>query len=179
MNSNESAEFTQRFKIRSTTTAPEAHWQSGEIERHGAFLQSMLSNVDLEFPITSYAELQATLSQRTHAKNSLSIRHGCAPEVFVFAKHTRLPGSILSDTSLPSHEQVMQEESGMSPANFRQTLATREAARRAFHVSDSSDVLRRALLRRACPSRARGRTHRVRSTRGSRPAVSDVSRTNK
>ena len=153
MNSQEFAEFTQRFNIRTTTTAPEAHWQSGKIERHGAFLQSMLSKVDLEYPITNYDNLQQALNQRTHAKNSLSIRHGYAPEVIVFGKHTRLAGSVLSDDSLPSHEQAMQEEAGLSPLNLRQTLAVREAARRAFHVADNSDVLRRALLRRACPSR--------------------------
>ena len=153
MNSQEFAEFTQRFNIRTTTTAPEAHWQSGKIERHGAFLQSMLSKVDLEYPITNYENLQQALNQCTHAKNSLSIRHGYAPEVIVFGKHTRLAGSVLSDDSLPSHEQAMQEEAGLSPLNLRQTLAVREAARRAFNVADNSDVLRRALLRRACPSR--------------------------
>ena len=115
MNSQEFAEFTQRFNIRTTTTAPEAHWQSGKIERHGAFLQSMLSKVDLEYPITNYDNLQQALNQRTHAKNSLSIRHGYAPEVIVFGKHTRLAGSVLSDDSLPSHEQAMQEEAGLSP----------------------------------------------------------------
>ena len=113
----------------------------------------MLSQMDLEFPITNYAELQMALNQCTHAKNPLSIRYGYAPGVIVFGKHTRLPGSVLSDTSPPSHEQVMQEETDMSSEHFRQTLAIREAARRAFHASDNSDVLRRALLRRACPSR--------------------------
>ena len=153
MNSQEFAEFTQRFNIRSTTTAPDAHWQSGKIERHGAFLQSMLSKVDMEHPVLDYDNLQQTLNQRTHAKNSLSIRHGYAPEVIVFGKHTRLVGSVLSDSSLPSHEQAIQEEADMSPHSFRQALAIREAARRAFHTADNSDVLRRALLRRACPSR--------------------------
>eukprot|EP00435_Cladocopium_sp_Y103_P073619 s3_g44.t1 len=153
MNSQSFAEFTQRFNIRSTTTAPEAHWQSGKIERHGAFLQSMLSKVDLEHPIQSYQDLQMALNQCVHAKNSLSIRHGYAPEIIVFGKHTRLPGSVLSDESLPSHEQALQEEHAPGNADFRKMLAIREAARRAFHTSDNSDVLRRALLRRACPSR--------------------------
>jgi hypothetical protein len=153
MNSQEFSEFSQRFNIRTTTTCPEAHWQSGKIERHGAFLQSMLSKIDLEFPIANYADLQIAMNQCTHAKNSLSIRHGYAPEVIVFGKHTRIPGSILSDDSVPSHEQALQEENSMSPEGFRQTLAIREAARRSFHASDNSDVLRRALLRRACPSR--------------------------
>ena len=153
MNSQEFAEFTQRFNIRSTTTAPDAHWQSGKIERHGAFLQSMLSKIDMEHPVLDYDDLQQALNQCTHAKNSISIRHGYAPEVIVFGKHTRLVGSVLSDNSLPSHEQVIQEEADMSPLSFRQALAVREAARRAFHTADNSDVLRRALLRRACPSR--------------------------
>ena len=84
MNSQEFSEFSQRFNIRTTTTCPEAHWQSGKIERHGAFLQSMLSKKDLEFPIASYADLQMAMNQCTHAKNSLSIRHGYAPEVIGF-----------------------------------------------------------------------------------------------
>jgi len=153
MNSQEFSEFAQRFNIRLTTTAPEAHWQSGKIERHGAFLQSMLSKVDLEHPVSSYADLQIALNQCTHAKNSLSIRQGYAPEVIVFGKHSRLPGSILSDESVPSHEQALQEENSISPAAFRQTLAIRESARRAFHTADNCNALRRALLRRACPTR--------------------------
>ena len=153
MNSKEFTMFTQRFNIRSTTTSPEAHWQSGKIEGHGAFLQTMLSKIDMEIPINSYQDLQIALNQSVHAKNSLSIRHGYAPEIIVFGKHTRLPGSVLSDESLPSHEQAIREESELCDSEFRQLLSVREAARRAYHEADNNDVLRRALLRRSCPSR--------------------------
>ena len=153
LNSSQVDEFVQRFGIKSTTTTPEAHWQSGKIERHGSFLQTMLDKMDLEYPIQDYHQLQVALNQATHAKNALSIRHGYAPEIIVFGKHSRLPGSVLSDESLPSHESLMEEGDPLSSQEFRQLLNVRESARKAYHIADNSDVLRRAALRRACPSR--------------------------
>ena len=110
------------FGIKGTTTCPEASWQNGKIERHGKFLQEMLSRIDMEIPITSYAELQATLNQCTHAKNSLCIKQGYSPELIVFGKNSRLPGSILSDDSLPSHASATQEDGPMEANTFRGTL---------------------------------------------------------
>ena len=153
LNSAQVDEFVQRFGIKSTTTTPEAHWQSGKIERHGSFLQTMLDKIDMEHPVQDYHALQVALNQATHAKNSLSIRHGYAPEIIVFGKHTRLPGSVLSDESLPAHESLMEEGEPISSQEFRQLLNIRESARRAYHTADNSDVLRRAALRKACPSR--------------------------
>ena len=153
MNSQEFANFLQRFNIKGTTTVPEAHWQSGRIERHGGFLQCMLEKVDLEHPISDYGSLQVALNQCTHAKNSLSIRHGYAPEIIVFGKHSRIPGSILSDESIPAHEHALPENQSLSSQEFRSLLSIREAARRAFHTADNNEALRRAALRRSCPSR--------------------------
>ena len=153
MNSEYFAGFLQRFSIKGQTICPEAHWQAGKIERHGAFLETMLSKKDLEYQKKGYNALQMALNQSTHAKNSLSIRHGYAPEIIVFGKHTRLPGSVLSDESIPSHEQATQEEETLDPDAFKQMVQIRESARRAFHAADNSDVLRTAALRRACPSR--------------------------
>ena len=153
MNSKEFSLFLQRFCIKSTTTVPEAHWQSGRIERHGGFLQCMLEKVDYEHPINDYGSLQMALNQCTHAKNALSIRHGYAPEVIVFGKHSRIPGSILSDESIPAHELANKEDHSLSSQEFRHMLSVRETARRAYHMADNHEVLRRAALRRACPSR--------------------------
>ena len=97
MNSEVFGNFLQRFGIRSTTTCPEAHWQNGRIERHGSFVQSMLVKMDLESPILVYPSLQAALNQCTQAKNTLSVRHGYAPEIIVFGKHAGIPGSVLND----------------------------------------------------------------------------------
>ena len=153
LNSQEFEQFLMSFGIKGTTTCPEASWQNGKIERHGKFLQEMLSRIDMEIPITSYAELQATLNQCTQAKNSLCIKQGYSPELIVFGKNSRLPGSILSDDSLPSHASATQEDGPMEANTFRGTLQLREAARRAYHAADNSSALRKAILARSRPSR--------------------------
>ena len=50
LTSEEFSQFLQAYGIHGTTTSPEAHWQSGKIERHGQFLQSMLDKMDSERP---------------------------------------------------------------------------------------------------------------------------------
>ena len=155
LNSEEFAEFAQRFNIKCETTNPEAHWQNGTIERHGSFLQHMLTKIDMDMPIKSYHDLQLALNQCTQAKNAMIVRHGYSPEIMVFGKQSRLPGSILSDASIPSHVTAVQEEDNTSWMCFRKQLQLREVARQAFHTADNSESLRRALLRRSCPSRGR------------------------
>ena len=153
LNSEEFQQFLQRFSIRCTTVAPEAHWQNGTIERHGSFLQHMLSKVDMEVPISSYQQLQLAWNQCCQAKNSMMIRHGYSPKIMVFGKQSRLPGSVLSDASLPAHTAAIQENAEYTTEEFRTQLKLREVARKAFHTADNSDALRRAMLRRSCPSR--------------------------
>ena len=59
----------------------------------------------------------------------------------------------MSDESTPSHMNALDEETQMGSKDFRNMLMLREAARRAYHAADNSDVLRRAGLGRSCPSR--------------------------
>jgi hypothetical protein len=153
LNSEEFAQFAQRMSIKCMTTCPEAHWQNGTIERHGSFLQHMLSKIDLEMPIKNYRDLQVALNQCTQAKNSMVVHRGYSPEIMVFGKQSRLPGSVLSDLSIPAHTAALQEEHDMSAESFRQQLKIRELARQAFHMADNSDALRKSFLRRSCPSR--------------------------
>ena len=153
LNSQEFQTYLQQYGIRCTTTNPEAHWQSGRIERHGSFLQSMLTKIDQELGISNYHELQAALNQCTSAKNTLSSKHGYSPEIIVFGRQSRLPGSILNDEAIPSHLQAIQEASEVTTGEFKRTLQLREVARRAYHAADNCDALRRAVLRRACPHR--------------------------
>ena len=152
-NSEETLRFFQRFNIKSKTTTPEAHWQNGKAERHGSFLQLMLDKIDQEQPITTYDELQQALIQSTHAKNSLSVRQGYSPELIVFGKRSRLPGSICGDELAPAHELANTEGQDQSSEDFRKMLKTRELARIAFHKADNDVALRRAALRRSCPHR--------------------------
>ena len=151
--SEEFSQFCQQYGIKTHVTSPEAHWQNGKIERHGRFVQEMLQRVDTDMPITTYPELQAALNQCTQAKNSMVVRHGYSPEIIVFGKSSRLPGSIMSDESIPSHLSAVQEPDQLQPKGFRHLLQLRESARKAFHIADNSDSIRRAMLRRPCPER--------------------------
>ena len=151
LNSESFASFLQKYNIRCHTVAPDAHWQNGRAERHGAVLEDMIKRVDKEFPIQNYSDLQRHLWHIIQAKNSCSLRKGFSPETLVFGKGARLPGSICGDDQIPAH-CLADAESGTGVA-FRDQLMLREAARRAFHQADNSSALRRALLRRNRPNR--------------------------
>lgn len=151
LNAEAFANFMQQNNIKCSTIRTNAHWQNGKAERHGEILGQMLSKFDLEQPIGSAVELQQALAHCTQAKNALSIRKGYAPEVLVLGKHTRLPGAVCSDEQLPAH--ALADSEHCHGLLFRQNLARRELARRAFHMADNDAVLRRSLLRRTRPSR--------------------------
>jgi transposase InsO family protein len=144
-------EFLQRYDIKGITTSPNAHWQNGQCERHGEILQHMLTKIDLEQPITTFWEFHQALVQSTNAKNTLSIRRGYSPEILVFGKSSKVPGSIASSEDLSAHESANREDA--QGIQFRRSLALRERARIAFHQADNDQALRRACLRRSRPDR--------------------------
>ena len=150
-NSHEMDSFCQSFNICKSTTCPEAHWQNGRIERHGEVLQQMLNKYQEEIEISSYQDLQQALWHCVHAKNACSLRRGFAPEVLVLGKHTRLPGSLSGDSQVTSH--LLAESESQQGIQFRENLARREAARKAFWEADNHAAVRRALLRRTRPNR--------------------------
>ena len=143
--------FLQGLGIKVTVVPPNAHWQMGRIERHGGVLQNMLSKYELEHEITNYSQLQQALAQCTTAKNTCGIRQGYSPEMLVFGKSARIPGSLTGDDELPTHAKACEETS--EGLRFREMLARRETARRAFHSADNDMSLRRAALCRERPHR--------------------------
>lgn len=144
-------EFAQSMNIKCTVAPPQAHWQMGKSERHGMILQEMLSKYEIDHPIATYTDMQEALTQCTNAKNACSLRLGFAPEVLVFGKGLRVPGSVSSDEEEPSHH-LTTSGSGHG-VSFRQLLARRESARKAFHMADNNMAIRRAILRRERPHR--------------------------
>ena len=151
LNSDGFATFLQEHNIKATTISPEAHFQNGKAERHGAILQSMLNKFHTEHPITTYAQFQQAVWWCVQSKNACSLKKGFAPEVLVLGKHTRLPGAVSSDMLLPSH--LLADAETAQGIQFRKQLEFRESARRAFHSADNDAALRRALLRRSNPHR--------------------------
>ena len=155
-NSQEFMQFVQSHNIKLNTISPEAHFQNGKSERHGAILQRMLSKYDLEHPINNYQDLQRSLWFCNQAKNSCGLRKGYSPETLVLGKQTRLPGSVASDHLLPAH--LLADSDCAVGLKFRQQLELRECARRAYHTADNDAALRRAVLRRSNPFRGNYRT---------------------
>ena len=150
-NSQEFSDFAQSHNIKVTTISAEAHFQNGKAERHGAVLQTMLSKFEKDHPINSYQELENALWWCTQAKNACSLKRGYAPEVLVLGKHTKLPGSVTGDELLPAH--LLADAETAQGLKFREQLAYREHARKAFAEADNDASLRRAILRRSCPHR--------------------------
>lgn len=150
-NSQEFSEFAQAHNIKVTTISTEAHFQNGKSERHGAVLQTMLTKFEKDHPIVSYHDLEKALWWCTQAKNACSLKRGYAPEVLVLGKHTKLPGSVTGDELLPAH--LLADSETAQGLRFREQLACREHARRAFVEADNDASLRRAVLRRSCPHR--------------------------
>ena len=70
-NGEEFMNFLQSHNIKGTTTSPEAHFQNGKAERHGAVLDTMLAKFNAEHEIESYADLQKAvwwcIQAKTHA----------------------------------------------------------------------------------------------------------------
>ena len=128
--------FLQSHNIRCRTIATRAHWQNGRAERHGAVLQEMILKYDKEQAIQTVDDLQQALWAVTQAKNSLSVRRGYSPEILVLGKATRLPGSVVSDDTIPAHLLAESEES--QGVAFRKNLQRRELARKAFHEADNA-----------------------------------------
>ena len=151
LNSDEFSSFLQRHSVKCRTCAAEAHWQNARTERHGGILQLMLKKMDHEQPIRTYEQLAVALSHATSTKNQWSKYKGYPPEMLVFGKGVRVPGSITSDPTVSAHSVAL---SNMPEGiRFRQDLATREAARKAFAEIDNDQTLRRALVHRSRPHR--------------------------
>ena len=151
LNSEEFSQFLQRHSVRCRTCAAEAHWQNARRERHGGILQLMLNKMDHENPIQNYDQVSIALSHATSTKNQWSKYRGYPPEVLVFGQGIRVPGSVTSDSTIAAHAQALANMP--DGQRFRQDLATREAARRAFAEVDNDQTPRRAIVQRSRPNR--------------------------
>ena len=150
-NSEEFMGFLQKHGIRHRTIATDAQWQNSRIERHGAILQSILSKMDTEEAIGDHASLEVAVSMAMHTKNQWSRHRGYSPEMLVFGKASKVPGSVSSDESSASH--LTASNPTPDGLRFRAELAVRERARKAFSETDNSQVIRRALVQRSRPFR--------------------------
>ena len=143
--------MSQREDIKIGMTATESHWQIGRVESHGKISKTVLTKMEREQPIVTEEDFDICLRHCFNAKKSLCRANGFTPEMAVLGKLQKLPASLTSDRSLSAHSLADSETpEGMT---FRQNLARREAARRAFISADNDRNLKRALVRRSRPAR--------------------------
>ena len=150
-NSEEFGAFLQGQGVKCRTCAADAHWQNARVERHGGILQLILSKMDQEEPISTFEDFRCALAKATSTKNQWSRHRGYSPEVLVFGKNVKTPGSITSDSNMSSHTAALNH--GTEFQRFHQELSRREQARRAFAAVDNDQSLRRALVHRTRPHR--------------------------
>ena len=144
-------EFAQKHGIKLGIIPPEAHWQNSRGERHGGILQEILPKMNMEEPINTYEQLEQALVYATQTKNQWSRHQGYPPEVLVFGKLRRQPGSVITDETCAAHE--MARTDSPEGIRFQAELSRREQARQAFVKVDNDQACRRALLQRTCPNR--------------------------
>eukprot|EP00434_Breviolum_minutum_P042887 symbB.v1.2.038193.t1/scaffold5827.1/size23306/2 len=149
--SEQFSNLTQAEDIQLRAIAAYAHWQLGKTERHGDILQHMLQKFDHENSITTDIDFSTALDHCCAAKNSLARHRGYTPEILVLGKSRHLPATNSSDQ--PDAAQYLAASDTPEGVSFRQQLAKRELARRAFVEMDNHDRLRRATLRKHCPHR--------------------------
>ena len=116
-------------------------------------MQSILNKMDTEEPLDSFEKVSQATALATATKNQWSRHRGYPPEVLVFGKSSRVAGSVVSDMQLPSHSLAIDDRP--EGLRFREELALRERARRAFTATDNCQVLRRALVQRSRPNRGK------------------------
>ena len=123
----------------------------GRIERHGAIIKQMLNRFDQDHTIVSFEHFDQVLIACFMGKKSLMRHHGHSPEQIVFGKATKIPASLSSDENGIAHSLAV----GDSPASerFRNLVDLRSKARVAFLKADNDHAIRRALLRKSCPTR--------------------------
>ena len=143
--------FLQKHNIKGRVIATDAHWQNSRAERHGGILQEILKRMDIEEAITSYEQLEIALAFATHTKNQWSRYRGFPPEMLVFGKQRQNAASNISDLTGASHGLAVADTP--DGIRFRDELAVRERARRAFAQVDNCQVMRRAILQRTRPKR--------------------------
>eukprot|EP00434_Breviolum_minutum_P032343 symbB.v1.2.028601.t2/scaffold3045.1/size120917/6 len=149
--SEQFSNLAQSEDIQLRPIAAYAHWQLGKTERHGDILQHMLQKFDHEKDILHDTEFATALDHCCAAKNSLARHKGYTPEILVLGKSRKLPATNSSDH--PDAAHYLAASDSPEGVAFRQQLAKRELARRAFVEMDNHDRLRRATLRKHCPHR--------------------------
>lgn len=107
LNSEQFSQFLQKYGMCSRTCAADARWQNARVERHAGTLQMMITKMDQEESLSNHQLVSMALMHATSTKNKWSRLRGYPPELLVFGKSTRVPGSIFADDSRAAHSMAL------------------------------------------------------------------------
>ncbi|CAE7717731.1 RE2 [Symbiodinium sp. CCMP2592] len=134
------AEFSGA-KLRSS--AAQAHFQQGVVERHGQWWQDIFAKVVDDQTITS-DDVFLAVAAVNNAKNNLCRRHGYSPSQAVFGRDTPAPEDLCQ-----GNDEEMTLDIMTTDKRRQREVAVRTAARLAFFRSQVDIKLRRSLIQRA------------------------------
>ena len=133
-------DMCQNLNINFITTAAEAPWSNGLVEKHNGIIGEAVAKIQEDI----HCSVEIALCWALNAKNSLQNIYGFSPHQLVFGKNPNLP-TVFNDR-LPALEGVTGSEL------IAHHLNAQHAARQQMIKLESSEKLRRAL-------RAQTRTH--------------------
>lgn len=133
---NEVSDLCEKLNIELKSTAAESAWSNGMVERHNGILASMMEKVVNDINCS----VEIALSWSLAAKNALNNVFGFSPNMLVFGRNPNLPNILVNKP--PANNPVSVSK------YLCENLNAMQAAREAYVQQESSEKLKRALLRK-------------------------------
>jgi len=128
------------FNIAVESTAAQAHFSNGVVERHNAMIKTMLRRMRLDRTSAAFQEL---LDLACMAKNSMGTHAGATPFQLMCGTTPRVPTAFSDALPALSERRVPGDDC------LHETLSALHAARLAHTQAEADQSLRRALARNA------------------------------
>ena len=128
-------ELCEKFNLELNTTAAEAAWSNGMVERHHTMLADNVRKVTDD----NNCSLDLAIAWSVSAKNSLSNVYGFSPNQLVFGRNINLPAV--------HHDRLSAQNETCKNATLARHLIALHKTRQAFISQESCEKLRRALNR--------------------------------
>ena len=152
--SHSARQFIEQLGAQGTTVlvgAAEASWTRGLVERHGAYVRSMVEKM-VHDGVPDDMSAQSLFDKATSAKNMMTRIRVYSPSQWVLATQPRIPESLMiddEDEDRVPHKDIPESQDD----EFARSVRVRDAARRAFIAVDTDQRLRRAAISASRPDR--------------------------
>lgn len=127
---------------------PDAHYQLGKAERHGATAKWMMRRLVNQFAACTGDEMTILANMSMFAKNTMVRRCGASPAQWVYGRQPKIPAALLSEPEAVEAKQSMEN----SDAYLQIEMARHEAIK-CFADFEFDQALRKAMLRKGRPFR--------------------------